>query len=713
MPPTPTSAVSSVVIDDEPMYSTLGDALWGGWRSFRDAVQAEAQKAASELEQAGHDTSTLMRQSEEQADADAAAAAAAAVAVVSVTDACMPTALKEAARALSNVHNYEVNLEREKRKRAEKGLAKGVADKAKMRDEMDRKGEEDNKTGGLVALGVRLSAVESEKEDLIRKSQKLLAELGKKDQMVLKLSKKLKLLSGGNLTPKKNHSYSDLEEEGNEGVGGLPLHIKNELINIASAAPADSPLKTGEFWSWLRNSPSPKKGAFQEKGTPSKGGDNGGRGNSSGRGNRGGNANSNNSSLNMDISEDDINYVDDDFKTFSELQQIGKSGSHGEGMDLSVNSNDSASILDGLNEDVMNDSTASSADSILMSPTGINHADKLARGSADLKEQLRAMVGSHSLTPNVSVARNLTYEEGEEGEEGEEELMGADADKGRKDRVLSPTPSLTQTNPGSTNSDESGGDGGHLQSSAPDVKEIVAVELEMEKRIRAVQNECNQWKVKCSELEELCEELTSKFEEDQDMIEKRVEEERTVAMEMLTKKKTQNTSLQIRCRELENERSKLQTLLTEMNEAMESDREMTPAKKPPPAEKGRGQGVGWSEGYEKAKEENLQVLRNMSQDMAAMEEELKATKKEGSKLRKKLEEVVGREEEVKRKATEKVRDLTNVIRKSGVVGDEMRALKGDRFTLADVIRMNAGVVVSMLAIFFLKTTFSNHPTMAV
>ena len=245
------------------------------------------------------------------------------------------------------------------------------------------------------------------------------------------------------------------------------------------------------------------------------------------------------------------------------------------------------------------------------------------------------------------------------------------------------------------------------------MKEIVVVELEMEKRIRVVQNECNQWKVKCSELEELCEELTSKFEEDQDMIEKRVEEERTVAMEMLTKKKTQNTSLQIRCRELENERSKLQTLLTEMNEAMESDREMTPAKKPPPAEKGRGQGVGWSEGYEKAKEENLQVLRNMSQDMAAMEEELKATKKEGSKLRKKLEEVVGREEEVKRKATEKVRDLTNVIRKSGVVGDEMRALKGDRFTLADVIRMNAGVVVSMLAIFFLKTTFSNHPTMAV
>jgi hypothetical protein len=516
--------------------------------------------------------------------------------------------------------------------------------------------------------------------------------------MVLKLSKKLKLLSGGNLTPKKNHSFCEIDEEGNEGVGGLPLHIKNELINIASSAPADSPLKTGEFWSWLRNSPSPKKGGtFQAKGTPSKGG---GSGSGSGNGNGNGNGNSNNSSLNMDISEDDINYVDEDFKTFSELQQIGKNGSHGEGMDVSVNSNDSVSILDGLNEDLMNGSTDSSAqDSILMSPTGINHADKLARGSADLKEQLRAMVGSHSLTPNVSVARNLTYEEGEEGEEGGK-------DRGEKDRVSSPTPSLTRTNPGSTNSDESGGDGGHSQSSAPDVKEIVAVELEMEKRIRAVQNECNQWKVKCNELEALCEELTAKFQEDQETIEKRVGEERTVAMEMLTKKKTQNSSLQIRCRELENERSKLQTLLTEMNEAMESDREMTPVKRAPPAGRGRGQGGGWEGGYEKAKEENLQVLRNMSQDMVATEEELKAAKKEGSKLRKKLEEVMGREEEVKRKATEKVRDLTNVIRKSGVVGDEMRALKGDRFTLTDVIRINAGVVLSMLAIFFLKTTFS-------
>lgn len=281
------------------------------------------------------------------------------------------------------------------------------------------------------------------------------------------------------------------------------------------------------------------------------------------------------------------------------------------------------------------------------------------------------MVGSHSLTPNVSVARNLTYEEGEEGR-GDGEPSNEE-----KERVSSPTPSLTRTNPGSTNSDESGGDVAHAQASTQDVKGIVAAELEMEKRIRAVQNECNQWKVKCNELEALCEELTAKFQEDQVVIEQRVAEERTVAMDMLTKKKTQNNSLQNRCRELENERRKLQQLLTELNEAVESDRETTPMKRAPDANAGGDLGR-WKEGYEKAKEENLKVLRNMSEDMGAMDEELRAAKKEGSKLRKKLEEVMGREEEVKRKATEKVRDLTNVIRRSGVVGDEIRALKGDR-----------------------------------
>jgi|NorSeaMetagenome_1021524.scaffolds.fasta_scaffold110473_2 hypothetical protein len=71
----------------------------------------------------------------------------------------------------------------------------------------------------------------------------------------------------------------------------------------------------------------------------------------------------------MDISEDDINYVDEDFKTFSELQQIGKSsdgavGEAGETMDVSVNSIDSASILHGLDEDMMDDSAATSRSSV-------------------------------------------------------------------------------------------------------------------------------------------------------------------------------------------------------------------------------------------------------------------------------------------------------------------------------------------------------------
>ena len=71
-PSTPSSASSSAqssftMSEDDPMYSALGDALWGGWRSFRDAVKAEALNAALELEQTGCDMSALLRQSEEQA----------------------------------------------------------------------------------------------------------------------------------------------------------------------------------------------------------------------------------------------------------------------------------------------------------------------------------------------------------------------------------------------------------------------------------------------------------------------------------------------------------------------------------------------------------------------------------------------------------------------------------------------------------------------
>ena len=75
--------------------------------------------AALELEKEGKDIKDLLRQSEEQADMDAAAAAAAAVAVVSVTDKCMPNALREAARAMSKAQSLTLLAERDLRLRAE------------------------------------------------------------------------------------------------------------------------------------------------------------------------------------------------------------------------------------------------------------------------------------------------------------------------------------------------------------------------------------------------------------------------------------------------------------------------------------------------------------------------------------------------------------------------------------------------------------------
>jgi hypothetical protein len=44
------------------VYSALGDALWGGWRNFRDAVRDEAVNAALELEKEGKDIRDLLRQ---------------------------------------------------------------------------------------------------------------------------------------------------------------------------------------------------------------------------------------------------------------------------------------------------------------------------------------------------------------------------------------------------------------------------------------------------------------------------------------------------------------------------------------------------------------------------------------------------------------------------------------------------------------------------
>jgi hypothetical protein len=50
-----------------------------------------------------------------------------------------------------------------------------------------------------------------------------------------------------------------------------------------------------------------------------------------------------------------------------------------------------------------------SVDSIIRSPTGINHASRLAKGSADLKEQLRLMMGTPGNDRNGSVVREIVF----------------------------------------------------------------------------------------------------------------------------------------------------------------------------------------------------------------------------------------------------------------------------------------------------------------
>ena len=60
MPSTPPAPGSPS--NDDPVYSALGDALWGGWRNFRDAVRDEAVNAALELEKEGKDIRDLLRQ---------------------------------------------------------------------------------------------------------------------------------------------------------------------------------------------------------------------------------------------------------------------------------------------------------------------------------------------------------------------------------------------------------------------------------------------------------------------------------------------------------------------------------------------------------------------------------------------------------------------------------------------------------------------------
>ena len=157
----------------------------------------------------------------------------------------------------------------------------------------------------------------------------------------------------------------------------------------------------------------------------------------------------------------------------------------------------------------MNKSHDASQDSIMMSPTGLRHADNLAKGSADLKEQLRLLMRD---SPGSFVARNLLYDNDDEDNEGEDEGEGAgpgSTSRGGKLHLSSPmlplhpknspTPSLTPTNAGSNLSDEAGtkvsGD------TKEDLEKLVAGEIIFEARIRELEGECKRYRGVIEELE--------------------------------------------------------------------------------------------------------------------------------------------------------------------------------------------------------------------
>ncbi|GMH69890.1 hypothetical protein TL16_g05268 [Triparma laevis f. inornata] len=622
---------------DEKMYSALGDALWGGWRNFRDAVRDEAVNAAMELESEGKDINALIRQSEEQADMDAAAAAAAAVAVVSVTDACMPNALREATRAMNNAHRVTLLAERERRLRAERGLERGIKERAVLAMEMDRKDGE----GGVVALGKRLGAAEKEKSELRARCEGLVKELEKKDVIVGKLSRRLSPGGNGNnsftedmsnVTPVKGGDNQHADSS-YTSLTGLPQHIKNELVAIAKVAPDDSPLKTGEFWSWLEQSP--------EKG---------------------------NKSLEMSQDEGGQGEQDEDFKTFAALEKLGKGNekgnTSGDGSELNVSVDNSFTSVGG--GDVgegeqspvtpssplsrTNSSTNGTLDAILMSPTGLNHANDLAKGSADLKETLRRISNAMGTgTPGSGfVARNLMYDDDESEEESGEELQVEGFGEGGEDGSLglglnivepvgkgsghvSPTPSLATTNAGSNLSDEAGR---RVEGAS---KEDVEKEFELVRRVRELEADNDKMK-------SLNEVLEKQLGDVKIELELKVEEERALAVTLLTQKKRK----------------------------------------------------------EIAKQENMDVLRNMSQDLDAAEGLARKAEKEGNKWKKKMTDVMAREEEIKVKAGIQIKNVQQIVAQSGVVGDENRGLRGDNFTLQEVIMVGCGVCFAMLVMNFIS-----------
>ena len=132
----------------------------------------------------------------------------------------------EVVRGLNEANSEKLKKEMSKRKKAEIGLERTIKDKAHLRQSLGETGN----------LGARLNSCERENEELKSKCEGFVSVLSEKEEEILLLRSAV-----------EQNLYCIQKKE------FVPQSIRKTLRTIASEAAADSPLKTGEFWSWLDN----------------------------------------------------------------------------------------------------------------------------------------------------------------------------------------------------------------------------------------------------------------------------------------------------------------------------------------------------------------------------------------------------------------------------------------------------------------------------
>mgnify|MGYP001980175908 CR=1 FL=1 len=109
-------------------------------------------------------------------------------------------------------------------------------------------------------------------------------------------------------------------------------------------------------------------------------------------------------------------------------------------------------------------------------------------------------------------------------------------------------------------------------------------------------------------------------------------------------------------------------------------------------------GGSFDKGFERGKKESLVIIRTMSEDMNRAEKDSNELRKELKSLKRVIESYEKNINEYKKKSIERVKEVERVVGKSGVIGEEMRALKGN-YSLTELIIacvLTATVLVCMM-----------------